>query len=275
MGKFDRLFWIDTKLFDIAGVAISLKRLPYYFMNKTIAKRNIEIKKVKTSDTCYILGLGPSLKDVELKKIDGDVITVNSFYRMKNMDVKPTVYCIMDDIEYLSDQSAIIRDATKMYPETFFVFNGKYKKQAESRMDSDVKRAYLFAWRGYFDERKKIDICRITPIMGNVICYAIYLAMYMKYKKIILLGCDFNSFTYKKETHCYEEDQNKSISLSYELFCYSFCADTHKKLYRYAKSHNIEIINATKGSLIDAYPFCGEQIEYFIKNKGGIENHAQ
>ncbi|MCI8376136.1 MAG: hypothetical protein HFI29_11990 [Lachnospiraceae bacterium] len=265
MGKFDKLFWLDTKLFDLAGLAIQVKRLPYYILNKDVIKRNIEIKKEKTSSTCYILGLGPSLKNVDLRKIDGDVITVNSFCRIKQDIIKPKVYCIMDDIDYLSDDSTIIQDATRMYPDAFFVLNGKYKKEAQKRIQGKVKSGYLFAWGGYFKSDKPIDICKITPIMGNIVCYAIYLAMFMGYKRIILLGCDFNSFTSRKELHCYQDDSDKTLSLSYELFCYSFCADTHYQLFNYARKHGIRIENATEGSLIDAYPSDKKQTNYYIK----------
>lgn len=266
MGKFNQLFWIDTKLFDLAGVAISLKRLPYYMKNKNLLKKNSGLKKAKRNDICYILGLGPSLKEVDLSKLEGDVITVNNFYRINNVDVKPNIYCIMDDIDYLSEESTTISDATKMYPEAYFVLNGKYKKQAEKRISGDVKRIYLFAWRGYFNDRKKINICKISPIMGNIVCYAIYIAMYMEYKKIILLGCDFNSFAFRKEMHCYQEDKEKEMSLSYELFCYSFCADTHSKLYKYARKNKIDIINATRCSLLDAYPFSDSIHKYYFVN---------
>lgn len=171
----------------------------------------------------------------------------------------------MDDIDYLSDDSTIIQDATRMYPDAFFVLNGKYKKEAQKRIQGKVKSGYLFAWGGYFKSDKPIDICKITPIMGNIVCYAIYLAMFMGYKRIILLGCDFNSFTSRKELHCYQDDSDKTLSLSYELFCYSFCADTHYQLFNYARKHGIRIENATEGSLIDAYPSDKKQTNYYIK----------
>lgn len=254
MGKYNQLFWVDTKFFDLASIVIKLMRLPYYLKNKKKVRDNKGILSSKTCDTCYILGLGPSLKKVNLGKLDGDIITVNSFCRLNQKSIKPNIYCIMDSIDYVSDESTIVRDATSMYPDAFFVFNGKFMHEAEKRICGNVKRAYLFSWGGYFKPESKVDICRIMPIMGNIVCYAIYLAMYMKYKKIVLLGCDFNSFTSRKDLHCYKDDSDNKLPLSYELFCYSFCADTHYRLYEYAKRNGIEIINATDGSLLDAYP---------------------
>ena len=267
MGKFNKLFWVNTKIFDLAGVALKLKRLPYYLKNYDVIKKNGELKNYKTSDTCYILGLGPSLKDVDLKKINGDVITVNTFYRMEDDNIIPKYYCIMDDVDYISDDSTLLRDATHRYPDSIFILNGKYKQQAEKRINKKVKRYYSFSWGGYFDEKMKIDMCKVMPIMGNIICMAIYMAMFIGYKRIVLLGCDFNSFTFRKEVHCYqEEEQKKAMSLGYELFCYSFCAETHMRLAKYAKKKGIKITNATKGSLIDAYPFSEREIKAYLKD---------
>lgn len=264
MGKFNNLFWLDTKLFDIVGIAIGIKRFPYYLLNQSSLRDNARILEVKKSDKCFILGLGPSLKNVDLNQLDGDIIAVNSFYRLNNNSIRPNIYCIMDDLDYISDNSKTLNDATSMYPDSFFVLNGKYKKNAEQRIKGSISRAYLFAWGGYINPEKKIDICKVMPIMGNIICYAIYLALYMGYKKIVLLGCDFNSFTSRKPLYCFEDDNKKTLSLAYELFCYSFCADTHIQLYRYAKQHGVDIENATKGSLIDVYPFSDDIEKYYI-----------
>lgn len=273
MGKFHKLFWLDTKIFDFGGLLLSIMRLPYFIKNRSWILKNRELRSYKKSDTCYILGLGPSLKDVDFSKLKGDIISVNSFYRMKDQSIQPDYYCIIDNIDYLSEHSTILSDASRQYPNTVFILNGKYKMQAESKINPNVSKYYCFAWGKYFNHDDKVDMCRIMPIMGNVICLTIYMAMYIGYKKIILLGCDFNSFTSRKELHCYEEkDQSKSMSLAYEMFSYSFCADTHMNLYRYAKEHDIEIINATKGSLLDAYPFDKDLDRYYIINNLKEEN---
>ena len=93
------------------------------------------------------------------------------------------------------------------------------------------------------------------PALGNVASAAILCAIGMGYKKIVLLGCDFNSFTTPFRSHCYSEPgERKRIRLFFELFCYSFAADTHMEIAKYAEKMGVTIVNSTKGSLIDAYP---------------------
>ena len=101
------------------------------------------------------------------------------------------------------------------------------------------------------------------PAFGNVACTAIACAMALGYKKIVLLGCDFNSFASRSNNHCYtDKNIDRLHKMSYELFCYSFNADMHDELQFYAMEHDIEIINSTKGSLIDAYPYVIDEELY-------------
>jgi hypothetical protein len=109
-------------------------------------------------------------------------------------------------------------------------------------------------WSGIFKAEKSIDFTKNLPTLGNVMVVAIALALYVGYKEIILLGADFNSFASTSRKHCYTEDNNVKLrSLSSELFMHSFVADTHYELRKYAEKHGVRIINATKGSLLDAY----------------------
>ncbi len=267
MGKFDALFAFDRAVIDLASVAVKVKRLPFYLEHKNVIAGNAEMKRHKKSEVCYILGLGPSLKDVDFSKINGDTIAVNGFYRFKNAgEASPTYYCIIDDTDYKNPDGRLIRDAADAFPDAVFLLNGKYYAQAERRISKEITRYYAFMWEGYFDPKKRIDFCKNLPIMGNVVCFAIMAALYIGYQKIILLGCDFNSFTFRTDKHCYQDSPaQKEISFANELFCYSFCADAHRRLYQYAKREKVKIWNATKGSLIDAYPYSEKQIQYYLK----------
>ena len=122
-------------------------------------------------------------------------------------------------------------------------------------------------YNGYYITPKKIDITKIMPAFGNVICAAIAFAIGAGYKKIVLLGCDFNSFAFPHEIHCYDGGKDnkaaRRISLDFELFCYSFDATVHLQLAKYANLLGVEIVNSTKGSLIDAYPMDVDDNLYF------------
>ena len=122
-------------------------------------------------------------------------------------------------------------------------------------------------YNGYYISPKEIDITKVMPAFGNVICAAIAFAIGVGYKKIVLLGCDFNSFAFPHEIHCYDGGKDnkaaRRIPLDFELFCYSFDATVHLQLAKYANLLGVEIVNSTKGSLIDAYPMDVDNYLYF------------
>ena len=268
MGKFHSLFKLNTIMMDLAGKALSLKRYPYLLSQKAFMKRNSELKNLRKSDTCYILGMGPSLKGVDLSKIDGDIFTVNGFYNFAGAkEIKPDFYCVTDTFAFTRTDDDMLANAMDMFPDATFLLNGLYQKEAAEKIGERKNKTFFsYAWSGYFNPHKKIDFTKNLPIMGNIVCHVIMAAMYMGYKRIILLGCDFNSFASRHQSHCYEDAvKERSLALSYELFCYSFCADEHDQLAQYAKDHGIEIVNATNGSLIDAYYYDEDLIQHYLK----------
>ena len=268
MGKFHTLFKLNTLAMDVAGIALSVKRFPYFLKTKKYLKQNVELKNLRKNDTCYVLGLGPSLKNVDVTKIDGDIFTVNGFFNFKDASlVKPTVYCVVDTFGYTDPNDENITKAMDMFPDSTFLLNGLYRDIALKKIGERKNKCFFScAWSGYFRPEKEIDFTKNLPVMGNVVCHVIMAAMYMGYKKIVLLGCDFNSFASRKQAHCYEHANDaRSLRLSYELFCYSFCADEHDLLAQYAKEHGVEIVNATNGSLIDAYRYDESLVQYFMK----------
>ena len=159
--------------------------------------------------------------------------------------------------------------AMDMYKDTTFVWNSSFLKINPKVANYNCKKLFIAMYNGYYISPKKIDITTVMPAFGNVICAAIAFAIGVGYKKIVLLGCDFNSFAFPHEIHCYDGGkENKAarrISLDYELFCYSFDATVHVQLAEYAKSVGVEIRNSTKGSLIDAYPIDIDESLYINK----------
>lgn len=260
MGKYEMLFNLNLAIQNYGGKLLSIKRLPYIMKEKSSLERNRELFRFKKSDICYILGLGPSLKGIDLSKLKGDSIATNRFYRYDNIhQIDPTYYLMMDNAYFSDSEKQCLIDAKNQYPRSAFVLNGKYHAEAEQIVGSDLIY-YMYSWNGIFSG-KTIDLCKVLPAFGNVVCCAIGLALGLGYKRIVLLGCDFNSFATQKVQHCYEEakDAPKLRTLASELFNYSFEAEMHNQLSDYAKKHDVVIVNGTPPSLIDAYPFLSEK----------------
>lgn len=203
----------------------------------------------------YVLGLGPSLKKVDLTQLDGDIICSNRFYKFVQAErCTPQFYCMMDDDFFVGKAVQNFMDAYEKYPQAQFLLNGKYRQEIEQLIGIKENIYYVYGWSGVINENSNIDFTRNLPVALNVVCRMIQAGIYMGYKNIILLGCDFNSFATLKDKHCYEDsDDNVHWRLSYELFCYAFAAKEHEIINQIAQKCNVEILNATEGSLIDAY----------------------
>lgn len=266
MDKHD-LFNYNLQFFNTGGWLLTIKR---YFTNHKLfscIKRNKELLDREKTDVCYICALGPSLKQVDLSKIKGDTIVVNRFFKIgqEHPEFIPTYYLMIDALFKKEENKEDFRGALKEYRGKGTTYLVHSKLFGEKDLISEKDNVYyLSCFKGEFNHKKKFQIDRPMPSFGNVASTAIAIAIALGYKKIVLLGCDFNSFASTTQSHCYtDKTTERPLRLSFELFCYSFMANTHDELQQYALAHGIEIVNSTKGSLIDAYPLQIDEELYY------------
>ena len=111
---------------------------------------------------------------------------------------------------------------------------------------------------------KEYSLDKVLPIFENVVGAALLMSICLGYRQISLLGCDFNSFASTTRNHCYADTKTERwYRMSIELFSYAFAANMHDMIQEYAIKHGVEIVNSTRGSLIDAYPLIIEESLYY------------
>lgn len=268
--NFRTLYNLNLEFVNLGGKIKYLLRLPSLHKTLGLLKKNSQLIENRKNDTIYICGLGPSLADVDLDMLqerDCDTLVVNHFFKMADQNnLRPTYYMMADTGFALPQSRPTLERAIDMYMDTKFIWNSSFPAVDSSILEYSCDKYFMAMYNGYYINPKKIDITKVTPAFGNCICAAIGFAIGAGYKKIVLLGCDFNSFAFPHEVHCYDGGKDnkgaRRISLDYELFCYSFDATVHLKLAEYARKLGVEIINSTKGSLIDAYPVVIDQTLY-------------
>lgn len=264
--NFRTLYNLNLEFVNLGGKVKYLLRLPSLHKTLGLLKKNSQLIENRKNDTIYICGLGPSLADVDLDKLqdqDCDTLVVNHFFKMSEQHKLRPTYYLMADAGFLKPQHRpSLERAISLYKDAKFIWNSSYPSSDPTVLDYPCEKYFIAMYNGYYIKPKQIDITKVTPALGNVICVAIGFAIGAGYKKIVLLGCDFNSFAFPHEVHCYDGGkENKAprrVALDFELFTYSFDATVHLMLAEYAKLHGIDIQNATRGSLIDAY----ERIDY-------------
>lgn len=261
------IFKIIVSLINIVGWIRYIFRFPFNLKMRGVLKDNLKLTENSKNGVCYLCGLGPSLSEVNLDNLIGeDVLVVNRFYRMADKtNLQPKYYLMVDNAVVEETHKDILATAVKTYPNSNFIFKTNFLT-VNKKLKTEVKNSYyISSYKGYFSGNEELRIDKIMPALSNSVSVAIAFLMAIGYKKIVLLGCDFNSFASLKRVHCYDKNEKRYISISQELFGFSFVAYEHMCLAKYAKKHGIEVVNGTANSLIDAYPFEIDKTLYIAK----------
>lgn len=207
-------------------------------------------------DRCFILGNGPSLNNIDLGLLkEEETFAVNYFYNQELKSFESKYYVAIDDKFYKTDAKKYIDDVYKKYPNMKFIL--KYAAYKECPDKWDLKRAF-FTYAKTFQYGDYVN-CNCTKNMTacvNVVLQCIQIALFMGYKKIYLLGCDFSQYAQLKPNHFYDSNLEirGEINMGDDARWASLVHYHHYALYKYAKAKGVEIINLTENSLIDAYP---------------------
>lgn len=269
MSPFQLLFNLDINILNIGGIFKQVVNFLFHHNMYRVIKRNSVLHKEDNPQTdLTICALGPSLKQVDLTRIVGDTMVVNRFFKIGENypDFGPTYYVIIDSLFASNELAPELRYALDMYiPKgTIFLLNSQLAGSKVLEGYNEEQIFYLSSFGGEINPSKEYRLDKILPIFENVAGAAILSGICMGYKQIKLLGCDFNSFASTTRNHCYEDkSKERWYRMSFELFNYAFAANMHDNLYEIAQKHGTQIINSTKGSLIDAYPMIVDENLYF------------
>lgn len=273
MSKEQKLLDFNMELINFFGKIMMFHNFVFNHSTFSLLKRNRELVNYKKHDKCYVCALGPSLKDVDLSKINADSIVVNRFYKIGKQfpDFVPTYYLMLDHLFNKPENQRDFEEALVSYLDkgTIFILNSKLAKMPIMEKYKNYKNIYyISSFNGTLQPEKIYSIDGAMPSFQNVVGASIFILMLMGYKEISLLGCDFNSFASRVKSHCYSEKNiTRSMALSFELFCYSIAAKNHDDIQAYANRNGVKIINSTRGSLIDSYPYSIENNLYFNYDK--------
>lgn len=256
MSKYEIKELVDKVIFDTYNLASQM--LFNFKVDKKIIKKNSVYKDKHKGERCFILGTGPSLKQVDVAFLKNEIVFgVNYLYKGDIINkIKIQYYCLYDEIFHGNNISDTKEIFSKLPNTIFFLRTKSYKNLLKNDLIND--RIYFQACNLYqHGDLIRVDMTKNMTAPYNVILGCIQTAMYMGFKEIYLLGCDFNSFASMKVEHYYDEDNkdvpSRHMSLGYEMKFYSLVAYHHYALNKYAFNNGIKIYNITQNSLLDAY----------------------
>lgn len=240
--------------YTCANVALIPRAALQWLRNRKELGRNKTLKGSANQERCYILGAGPSLSNIDLDLLIGQkVITVNRLYLLESYEaLSPIFHCALDPA----------------------MCNGVYKEEFYDVITSHPSINYLLSGNvpNSFRELENTFICQVGLIpskivkpfrldlpsaaFANVVQFALELAMYMGFKEIILLGCDFNQFASRTDSHVYDDRvaaNKRTLSMTHELLTHMIMLLQYEYIKEYADLRGISIFNATEGSLLDVF----------------------
>lgn len=213
--------YIKTKLL--------LKRIKTDSKILKLINKNLKFKNCHEGERCFILGNGPSLREVDLSSLSDEVVfSVNNFSRVKNFKEAKINYHLwadeaffemrednkMDHEELMYNYKAIAEEA----PCCFVPLVGK-RYIEDNKLDKilDINYFDIFEW---VKEGRRIicDLDKQITGFTTVVQYAIVIAIYMGFKEIYLLGCDSTNIiamlniimnVENKDIHAYDVDDAK------------------------------------------------------------------
>jgi hypothetical protein len=263
-----------------------------------LSSGNKAFRKLKPlSDRTFILGNGPSLKEVLVNQLDliksANVICVNYFAVSDEYTiVKPDYYVIIDRIVFSDSFTPESEEKSRLLFE-------KIARDTSWNMCLFVPREAKKQkkWLLFIKENSNIQIIylNLTPVEGfkklkhclfnrnygmprphNVLIAAIYVALKINYKNIVLFGTEhswlkdlfvdkdnrvvfYNPHFYDGKSEpiqfCYNDISGR-VPVKYHEALYTFMISfkNYHVLQDYAIYKNADVINCTENSFIDAFP---------------------
>lgn len=237
-------------------------------------------------DTIIIMGNGPSLRDTMAHDMD----VLKSFPRMavnlsalapEFAELRPDYYILADIAFFLKEKTGKVPALWEAlsavdWPMTLFLPTTARRMDEVRRLPADVTVKYynLTPAEGVgWLMRALYDSGLAMPRPRNVLIPSIMSAMREGFKRIILTGADHNwsktlwvtdrNCVVSVQPHFYKDDDKelrraedifKNVRLHEVYENYAVAFRSYHNLKAYTDRRGIEILNATPGSFIDAFP---------------------
>jgi hypothetical protein len=239
--------------------------------NKYFSPELFKLKNIHEGETCFIIGLGPSLKADDLSLLHQNHIisfSVNNIAKIyKETEWRPEYYVMTDKNAFL--------DPNLAHPEQRCKKNAFLSEEQEEFWKNNFSEKNIrFHWRYNLpDMEEELFSDNVAKVCGNggtCIYMCLQIAVYMGFKNIYLLGIDLTDMsqgvkqspTYK---HFYQEEE-----LTGRLWL-DLILKGYKSARKYADTHHVHIYNATRGGYLEI--FDRVDFDSLFKDRMFVSNH--
>lgn len=256
----------------------SLKKVVIPSNESELSRNKIFEKNNNGNKRCFILGNGPSTREFDLGKLHDEVVfVVNDFFRYEDINkINPNYYVIMDPFYIYADSKYLINifNVSKICPDIKFWFPINTKKEIDKI--ENMKHENVFYVSGSRDINTlgdyRIDLTKEIPSIQSVIHASIYMAVYMGFKEVYLLGCEetvifynINSYLGKYENgHSYNisskeikeyANEHRKVPLDDMLSGYAKIYKYYKLVNNICKMNDVELYTCAEETLVEGIPY--------------------
>lgn len=245
-------------------------------------RKNVKFHNTHQGERCFILGNGPSLKDVDLELLENEfVFTVNNFALVENYKKVKTNIHLWADLSFFElreeqkyDHDELIANYQKIAEESpvCFVPDSAYDFIVRNKLDDILDINYFSIFSSIDSKiRPYFDLSKVISNYSTVVQYAVAIAVYMGFKEIYLLGCDSTNvvslikcaMSIKNEgMHAYQNDDVnerykellKHWSMADVFYDQYLLFEGFKTLKEECDKRNIKLVNCSSKTLINELP---------------------
>jgi hypothetical protein len=256
-------------------------------------------KHIKKGDTIFILGNGPSLKEQLETQCDFiasfPCVCANNFVSTDFYEkIKPSVYVLVDPSYFVCDWSKdscshVVKEIDMNWKNLFertkwnmkLVVPARFKSCARFKQLKENTYISILFYNDldsnvYLNKKSMFKLFnrnKLSVPAQTVINTAVYLAVFWRYKNIVLLGADTSlhedisidqktNTMYSKNKHFYGSEkqvvykdtiQTISFKLHEYLYAISRMFELYMLLREYADYNSVSVFNASEKSWIDAF----------------------
>lgn len=229
-------------------------------------RRNAELRHRYAGRRCFVIGNGPSLKQMPLERLRGEaILTVNDFLLHAPPGLTPLCHTIIDGA-YFGDgpeRATLTGTAERVSPETMTFFLLQHRRHVEG-LYRDPR--FVLAV-GDIDTNRNGDLTRAIPGLQTVANFSILIALYLGFSKIYVIGCDMSFLSdivavnpLRIRLNHFFDERDPTVDLGAKGWDYASYARAILRMFdgfRFVgqlAGPGQQVFNAGVGGLLDVYP---------------------
>ncbi len=240
---------------------------------REVLAANGHLRNRHAGQRCFIVGNGPSVKQVDLRRLQGEtVFSVSNGYLHEGYAAMAPAYHCVPQITYgrmtETDVVSWFREMDQGIGQAELFLNETEAALVRQHGLFPTRQVHYLALQNSFDElgdRRIIDLAEPVPRVESVPVMTLMIALYMGFKEIVLLGIDHDHFKTGHYVYAFDPQVQKgkdvtvkdsgevAISRHDDFQSLARLWRQYRVLRDIAQANGVSILNASPSSELDEF----------------------